>query len=938
MESDKGLSRAEKNYRNDKLPELFEKMDGFVAEESPFKLFDGFEKFSAGYMAQQQLKKQPPPQHPFFDLCDRLLFAVRERLLALHDELINFCREELPLRKQKLNIRYFDDLLTGLHAALQGENGIPLTSVLRQTYPVALIDEFQDTDPVQYDIFRHIYTGCGLPLFLIGDPKQAIYSFRGADIFAYLKAVSETALEKRFTLTVNWRSTPALLQGINSIFSAHPQPFVHEEIAFYPLTPGRPAGEERIALKAEKAPLQLWYLPPGEDGKPLTVEQANDAAARATAGEISRLLHEALADHPPLLPSDIAVIVRTNRQAKLMQEALRSLFIPSVMRSDLSVFATHEAEEICTLLKALSNPSNEAEVRGALATDLLGLTGNEIAQLLKDEQAWELWLTRFRTYHQTWIDKGFMVMTRTFMAEEQVRGRLLAHLDGERRLTNLLHCFELLHDMACRQQLGPEAMVTWFSERTTAREPGEEYQIRLETDDRAVRIVTIHLSKGLEYPVVFCPFAWSGSQPGNNVITFHEHFEMIKDFGSDHYEEHKQRAEVENLAENLRLFYVALTRARQRCYLIAAQTGSAGRKNGQPALGYLLDTTDDESPLEQRLLALADASQGAIAAGPVPETTAKALPLPFAERCRKAVPRVMQTTIRNDWRVTSYTAFTARESHQQELPDRDEPQSDAIATINPPDEPAATKSIFYFPRGAQAGIFIHELFEKLDFAGCRPEAISTLVLQSLEKHGYDQDWQQPLIKMLLNVINTPLSSPDGPFTLAALEQGSWRSELEFFFPLKFISCGLLADCLKRHGQKAMADLAAVADALRFMPVRGMLRGFVDMVFRHKGRYYIIDWKSNHLGFRPEDYNQQALKREMERNLYPLQYLLYTVALHRYLSLRIRQYDYEQHFGGVLYLFVRGITPQSAETCGIFRDRPAVELVNDLTACLIQAGG
>jgi len=245
MESDKGLSRAEKNYRSDKLPELFEKMDGFVAEESPFKLFDGFEKFSAGYMAQQQLKKQPPPQHPFFDLCDRLLFAVRERLLALHGELINFCREELPLRKQKLNIRYFDDLLTGLHAALQGENGIPLTSVLRQTYPVALIDEFQDTDPVQYDIFRHIYTGCGLPLFLIGDPKQAIYSFRGADIFAYLKAVSETALEKRFTLTVNWRSTPALLQGINSIFSAHPQPFVHEEIAFYPLTPGsRPGRRE----------------------------------------------------------------------------------------------------------------------------------------------------------------------------------------------------------------------------------------------------------------------------------------------------------------------------------------------------------------------------------------------------------------------------------------------------------------------------------------------------------------------------------------------------------------------------------------------------------------------------------------------------------------------------------------------------------------------
>ncbi len=938
LETDKGLSRSEKNYRSDLLPELFEGMAEFTADDSPFRLFAGFEKFSAGFMAQQQLKKQPPPQHPFFNLCDELLQAVQQRLLALHGELITFCQSELPLRKQQRNIRFFDDLLTNLHAALTGENGGALSAALRQTYPAALIDEFQDTDPLQYDIFRHIYAGSGLPLLLIGDPKQAIYSFRGADIFSYLQAASETAPDKRFTLTVNWRSTPALLRGLNSIFGASPQPFVYDAITFYPATAGVVDEQTSTAGPEGHAPLQIWHLPPAENGKPLTIEQASSKATLATAVEIARLLLDGTPEGQTVLPGDIAVIVRTNRQARLMQETLRTLSIPSVMRSDLSVFATHEAQEVCTLLLALSDPSSETKVRAALATDLLGATGNDIAQLIENEQAWEHHLSRFSAYHQTWLDKGFMVMSRMLMAEEGVRGRLLGHADGERRLTNLLHCFELLHETACQQQLGPEAMVTWFSERTMTREPGEAYQIRLETDDKTVRIVTIHLSKGLEYPVVFCPFTWSSTPDCGRVITFHEHFQMVKDFGSASYTEHRQLAAEESLAENLRLLYVALTRARRRCYLVAAQVGSGGKNCGQPPLAYLLHDADDEVTMEQRLQELATACPDALAVSSIADESAQPLPLSAAQHCQIAAPRTMRTTIKHDWRVTSFTAFAARDSHQHELPDRDEPQLDVIARVPPPTETPAGKSIFTFPRGAQAGIFMHELFEKLDFATFRPEAISTLVEKSLEKHGYDREWQQPVIAMLSNVVNTPLSSPEGLFTLAGLEQGSWQPELEFFFPLKFVTSGLLADCLKQHGKTAMPDLTTVADALQFRPVRGMLRGFVDMVFRQGGRYYIIDWKSNHLGFRLEDYHQQALNREMERNLYPLQYLLYSVALHRYLSLRIKQYEYEQHFGGVLYLFVRGITPQTGESCGIFRDRPTAELINALTACLIQAGG
>ena len=227
-------------------------------------------------------------------------------------------------------------------------------------------------------------------------------------------------------------------------------------------------------------------------------------------------------------------------------------------------------------------------------------------------------------------------------------------------------------------------------------------------------------------------------------------------------------------------------------------------------------------------------------------------------------------------------------------------------------------SIFTFPRGAQAGIFIHEIFEGLDFAGNSAEVIAAQVAKGLEKHGYDKVWQPHVCAMVNNVITTPLAAPEGAFTLAGLREGSWIPELEFFFPLKFITSDLLGGYLRQWGAGyEAADLAQVCAALRFKPVRGMVRGFMDMVFEQGGRYYLVDWKSNHLGYRVEDYGRAALKTAMERNLYPLQYLLYTVALNRYLSLRVKDYDYATHFGGVLYVFLRGVSPKHGEELRFF---------------------
>jgi exodeoxyribonuclease V beta subunit len=264
------------------------------------------------------------------------------------------------------------------------------------------------------------------------------------------------------------------------------------------------------------------------------------------------------------------------------------------MRSDRSIFSTDEAREVCILLGALADPGSEAKIRAALVTDILGRSGNDIAGLLEDEERWEKFLENFRDYHQLWQERGFMVMSQSLMAREEVRGRLLRRSDGERRLTNLLHCFEVIHQAAHERGLGIEGLITWFGERVSGGEEADEYQIRLETDEKMVKIVTVHVSKGLEYPVVFCPFMWGGIRGNDEVITFHDDFNMVKDFGSPAYELHRGLAQKESLAESLRLLYVALTRAKFRCYLLGGKV--VGRKGiNEPetsALAYLLHASD----------------------------------------------------------------------------------------------------------------------------------------------------------------------------------------------------------------------------------------------------------------------------------------------------------------------------------------------------------
>lgn len=860
--------------------------------------------------------------------------GTEQWILALRRQFFDFLASELPGRKRLRNVRSFDDLLLDLYAAV-ARKGSPLPGLIRERYRAALIDEFQDTDPVQFAIFDSIFPATHqAPFFLIGDPKQAIYSFRGADIFAYMGAAEAT--RERHTLSENWRSEPGLIRAVNTIFDAHDEPFLFEQIPFVPVEPAPREVEPLTCDGVGTPPLKLWFAPRREPGKPINKGDAGEFLPETVAAEISRLLRQSVQGtlkigDRPVQPGDIAVLVRANRQARIMQRSLTRRGIPSVLCSAGNLFESEEASELLTVLSAVAEPGHEALLRGALATDLTGVTGTELARLMEDEPGWEVVLDEFRSYHEIWAASGCLAMMLRFLERRQVRGRLLSAPLGERRLTNLLHLVETLHQAQIQGRLGMEGVLAWLACRISEEPKREEHEIRLETDEAAVQIVTIHKSKGLEYPIVFLPFCWAEYAGKDPTALFHaDDGRVVLDIGSDRLAEHREIARRESLAESLRLLYVALTRGKHRSYLV----WGAFKDAGDSALHYLLHpdaaaargqvTLSDEALLKD-LGRLAEQSMGAIEVLPIPASDLEPYHAPPADVGTFDFRR-FAGNIAREWRVASFTSLATQKHHAAgELPDRDEGSSNSAATDAAAGEPSG---IFAFPKGAKAGIFLHEIFETVDFT--RPEALEPLVAELLGKHNFDAEWKETVCSMVQSVLRAPLGQER--FSLAEIGMERRLSELEFFFPLARVTSDRLRDTIARcTGETFPVDLAGLFSRLSFTPVEGMLRGFMDLVIEQGGRYYILDWKSNHLGNQVEAYNLPGMRREMEHSFYPLQYLLYTVALDNYLRLRVPGYRYDEHFGGVFYIFLRGVDGTGN---GVFADRPPRRLIEELSEALL----
>ncbi len=951
-----------RQYALKSIPQWCALMDALLMGEIKPLLFDKFERFCSQNLSSATKKNKTTPEHVFFDLCQQLQEAAaglqhhyEQHLLSLKFDLFKTVRRELTLRKRTRNQQSFDDLLMNLYQGLQGERSEVLAQAIRRQYRAALIDEFQDTDPLQYAIFHHLFnqhqpdenkeltpTSQFKPiLFFIGDPKQAIYSFRGADIFTYLKASSDA--DQQYTLGKNYRSHPRLIQAINRLFADLHKPFLLDKIAFYPVDAAKPN------TLLEAPPLRLWHISRAQtdtDSKLISKAWAEREIPGIVASEIVRLLHS-----EGTQAGDIAVLVRTNRQAQLMQAALQMRRVPSVLYSRDSVFNSPEVNEVLHLLAAIIEPAHEARLRTALATELLGIQGHQLDSLSDHEQRWESWLLRFRGWHDTWQKHGFIRMFRGVLLEQQVPARLLNLPDGERRLTNVLHLGEVLQQASRQPRRGPLRLYKWLTEQVLlSHEEDDSYQLRLESDAAAVKLVTIHKSKGLEYPIVFLPFAWDGQLRAEKAEQFSFHREdgtRILDLGSPQMEVHRQHALLEERAENLRLLYVALTRAQSRCYLLwgafkDAQTSALGyllhqsKKPGDTGLALTLSNTSDEDIAQdlQRLVASeADNSDIQLLSAPSPSDDIYSPP-------RTELPHLhaksFQRRLGKGWQLASFTALVAHEQGAEHQVDIRLQRRGTEATEKPfvqmaaePEHTIEQLDMLNFPAGAQAGNLLHDIFEHLDFQHSHEATMKTLIHSKLQQYGFEPMWGEVLFEALQDILHTPLDAQTG-VSLSDIPLSARLNELEFYYPLNRLEPQALYAILLPVWQQHWPDFRPFKPP-HFDTLQGFMRGFIDLVFEYQGRFYVLDYKSNFLGQQPDAYHQSRLLESMQQHHYLLQYHIYTVALHRYLQQRLPNYNYAQHFGGVYYLFLRGMKPDWGATYGVFCDKPDESLIEALAS-------
>ncbi len=926
LKENKRLSRNNTTgYGAKRLDAALTAMDDFTCAESmPWLLPEKLISLFSTSAMDKALKKNshPPPEHRFFDLVDRFLALHNEMTRCRKISILLAAREylhaELRRRKQEQACLYFDDLLLQMDAALRGPGAEKFAADIAKRFPAILVDEFQDTDPLQYHIFSRIHQADpGSALFLIGDPKQAIYGFRGADIFTYLLARRETAPANRFTMTTNYRSTGAMVAAVNRLFDRD-NPFVlaADAMKFTPVQAAEPAdtrppGDDNRPM----APLTCLLLQQQKPGKPLSKTEATKQAARFCAHEIAALLAggnrtETKCNGKPVTGGDIGILVRTHREAETIKNALARHNIASVYSGRSSVLQSPEAGQMLTLLSALLTPEDTNLTRTLLATDLFGYDAPQLEQLHHEEQLFDEITASLHRYRQMLQQQGFLPMFHTLLADAHNVGRLTALPSGERILTNFLHLAELLQE-ASADITGIEGLQRRLADwiRRPDEQQEDSSQLRLESDENLVKIVTIHKAKGLEYPVVFLPFLWvTRTCSREEPFSFHHPDrpeQLCIDLGSGN-EEHFRLAERERLAADLRLLYVAVTRARYSCFFCWGLIS----KMEDTALCRLLHGGKmvDEEGLLSDLARLHDQA-GLV----VKQATENPVPVPQDSRLPATPLAAARFTgsIDTSRRITSYSGLTAGHDTRPERPDYDDRGG--------PLPRSSGYTAFGFPRGPAAGSCLHAIFERISFTD--PADHKTIVGEQLARAGFDQQWIDVVAEWTGEVLAAEL---EHGFSLNLLADRQRINEMAFTFPLEKMRLARFNRAL------AAFDIAPLPEQQG--KLEGLMVGFIDLIFTRDHRYYIADYKSNYLGDSPKHYGAPHLKAAMTEHRYDLQYLIYTIALHRFLGSRIADYDYERHFGGVYYLFLRGMAPRYPRGSGIFSTRPPLELIDQLDAC------
>jgi len=1015
-----------------KMPDGF--FDGKRYARSSYKA-ELVEAFSAVKEVKEQVKK----------IANKINKA---KAYAIVQSGIYTIRQQVIEQKEALNLLDFDDLINTLASCLNADKLIdgsvsddPLSDApsnndkstnqtsnllaqqLLAQYPVALIDEFQDTDPKQFGILQAIYYGdsakkSNAGLFLIGDPKQAIYGFRGGDIFAYLNARS--GCDHHWLMDTNWRSAPEVIDGYNQIFtykrnetSLSHEPEVEAAqcqqgesvfgfgIPYSPVLAGKRTAAEKSTLAKQESPeqaadeqviqdsdkaLQFIHFTnkenernnAGSDTKPQSdkiSQGSRPMLANWCANEIVSLLAKKEASPiPQVKPKDIAILVRDGAEARDIKHALQQAGLDSVFLSDrANLFHSEQAKQLLGLLKGVLLPENERLFVAALSCGLLGFDAKKLHQLQQDELAYQTLKFAFVDYRTQWQRQGFITMAINLMHN------LLdvPQNNKDRCLTNVLHLFEILQAASVRLSQGQE-LLHWFEQQCHLETNDVEAELRLESDGDLIRLITQHGCKGLEFPYVFIPFACRHKDPlkfGNKSVSYLEYHDKNGDLclSLDGSKEAKKAMSNEAYAESIRLLYVAVTRAERRCYVLCCAFDNyhlsplgktlqlqeqesitkplqSLRQNAAHAIGIRevnLDCSIDLEGTEKAALNRSDSSSALMA----PNNTAVSK---------------FNGKIERDWWLSSFSALSRNIRHAGvSNPDRDtESIMTQITTSTTEINIAETHEeqiCFKLAKGAHTGNLLHDILEQTDFDNPDwHESMEKPLLAYGELNANNANTANnqstiftpdDLIVWLEQVLSAPFltgtfigddSANEKLGSLADIGNHKTLRESEFYFPMQGEGTGALANLLTDHRNSAERNNTSdngKTNALRYpvmLPsykkLSGMMHGFIDLIFEYQGKYYLCDYKSSHLGDTFEDYQSDALLDNVEKNYYDLQYLIYSLALHRYLKQTLLDYDVNQHFGGVYYLYLRGMTTAPEhQGAGVYYRKISEQEINNLDA-------
>ena len=1034
------LSKANLNGRAKlgKLPTL-QNMQAFCKSDLLQIDFDktGWQLFSPEQMAKAAKKGSEDLSHldfSQFELLQSMLLRCQQNItLAFSQHAMLVVSANLKSHKDMLHLLSPDDLLTGLQRAISQQAGTDdntLANTIRQNYPAALIDEFQDTDPVQFEVFQGIYgasqqgpdsgycdnnssdnntelsieinqgassknnsgtiskdssgtiskdssstiskdssrlsTSCWI---MIGDPKQAIYAFRGADIFTYIKAKEWVDNKRHFTLATNWRSAPKLVNGINQLFENSRKGFLFEQsIPFYPVKAGQNFEGLTVQGKVVES-LDFQHLCSSEN-LPVSASDASNQLAIATANQISHWLQLAQTDQAQIksraiTAGDCCVLVRNRNEAQVIKNALSAVNVASVFLARKSVFATQIAADVLRLLKALSQPTDERLLKAALMSELFTFDAQQLDTLFNDESSWQDVLEQRFYWHQTWQKQGLMRAINQVLQHFNVEQGLIKHQpDGLRRVTDLRHLTELLQQQSL-QLVGEAQLIHWFE--NCLLEPdhnSDNQQMRLESDANLVQIITLHSSKGLEFPLVFIPFA-SSYKTAQQALYHNEQQQLEVDFLIQ--EQNLQKADFERLAEDIRLFYVAVTRAVYYCS-IGVWNISLGKSKkvsgfGQSALGCLLMSAKDQPDshsqdnaevaitdqhISQRIQALSakcDLSYRHFTQAQSESPQGLASQDSDAELPKLKALNLTRPVIRA-WRLTSYSAISSQQVHlDMPAPGQDEGQDQVLnLLLNQEQDEALTEQSslnselaqnpFSFERGANAGSFLHGVLENIDLQ--KPEQLAEVITQQSIWFGIGEQWHDCLENWLTDVLLAPFNveaeaeqvpetnTQTPSISLSKLSAKQVKVEMEFHMPLHEVKVSGFNHIINQYFKQHKRDY-------QFEQLNGMIKGFIDLMFEFEGKFYVADYKSNHLGDSYDNYHYSAMEQAMTGHDYHLQAILYTLALHRWLKHKLPNYDYNTHVGGAYYLFIRGMS-QVVPGNGVYfvlPEKAMIEALDDL---------